>query len=86
MRIVEPSAAPEVPQKGLAGEPLLPVDQHRVRAADAVGAALAEGEGPVEIGLDVHEAVEHPGLGGQIELEILEMRDSSPSRDRSAGS
>ena len=74
MRIEEPSAASEVPEQSLAGEPLLPVDQHRVRAADAVGAALAEGEGPVEVGLDVHEAVEHPGLGGQIELEILEMR------------
>src|SRR5690606_22259562 len=50
--------ADEVLDEDGAGELVLAVDLHRVAPADAVGAALAEGEAPVHVPLDLVEEVE----------------------------
>src|SRR5690606_29383858 len=54
-----------------AGELVLAVDLHRITPADAVGAALAEGEGAVEVPLDVVEEVEGAVHGVHVREGVL---------------
>jgi hypothetical protein len=62
-----------VADQHLAGEPIHAVDAERVRAADAVLAGASQREGPIEVPLDVVEAVEHPVGRLRIELEGVEV-------------
>ena len=50
----------QVLDQGLAGQPVAPVDPHRVRPADAVRARAPEGQRAVLLPLDLVQRVEHP--------------------------
>src|SRR5690606_6591499 len=73
--------ADEVLDEDGAGELVLAVDLHGIAPAYAVGAALAEGEAPVEVPLDVVEEVEGAVHGVHVrEVVLLPVRGLVPVR------
>ncbi len=59
--------------QGFAGQPVLAVDDHGIRAAHPVGAALAKAEGAVLIPFDMHECVQQAVVGLRFDLVVLEI-------------
>lgn len=58
---------------GEAGEAVVAVDVHGAGAADALAAGAAEGEGGVDLVLDLDQGVEHHGPAlGEVDLVALE--------------
>src|SRR6476659_5735558 len=64
----------DVLDERLAGEPVLAVDPHRVRAAHAVGAGAAEAQRAVLLPLDLVQRVEDAVRGVREDLVLLEVR------------
>jgi hypothetical protein len=62
-----------VADQHLAGEPVHSVDADCVRSADAVLARAPQRERPIEVPLDVVEAVEHPVGRLRVEFEGIEV-------------
>ena len=76
---------PELVDPDLAGQPVAPVDEHRVRAAHAVCAGPPEGQRPVLLVLDLVEQVEHAVTSARRRPSSAPSAASGPARGRSEG-
>src|SRR6185437_4918057 len=75
LKRIDTDIAPEVLQVRRARQAIHSVDVHRARAADALAARAAEGDGGVDAGFDLDQGIEHHRpAAADVELEGVEPR------------